>query len=76
MNRHIERYFSADSPGTQGAGTAGTTTLTDSQQDDDSADAVDDWNEAGQGADWKEGDDWDNFGDEEVSDNISETGKS
>lgn len=76
MNIHIERCFSADTPGTQGAGTVGTMNSTGSQQGDDSTDAVDDGNETGTGNDWKEGDDWDNFGDEEVSDNISKTGES
>lgn len=70
MNRHSKLYFPDDARGTGSAAN-----LTGTERDD-SLDAVDDGNETGQGDNWKEGDDWDNFGDEEVSDNISETGNS
>ena len=76
MNTGIERYSSAHTPDTQGAGTVGATSLTTGQPGDETTDAADDENEASQSNNWKEGDDWDNFGDEEVSDNISETGNS
>jgi hypothetical protein len=75
MKRYSKFYFPDDAHGIHGTGTGSATNLTDTKQDD-SPDAVDDGNETGKGDNWKEGDDWDNFGDEEVSDNISETGNS
>lgn len=76
MKRPSKLYFPDDARGTHGAGTGGAANLTGTKQGDDYPDAIDDGNETGTGDDWKEGSDWDNFGDEEVSDNISKTDES